>query len=283
MGRAMNEIHTATVSPRHHDGDRPRQHRLAIASIVAAASLALAACGGSTTSSTNAPTTSPAPAATAAPAATSSAADPADAAAGERNPGDLYGPYGVYERVNFPRGSTGTTVSDGVVRGTVNGYLFGASAGQTMTIELVSDNATFDLYGPDDRLLTGGRYALVDPLDLDGDYLVVVQSEFGNASFDLIAEITGPVGGDDEGAAEATSCPVGYTEFDGTYPLRICHKGEMVSVLQENLVALGYDIEVDGYFGEATRAALAEEFEDGVGEIRVPADMEALRVCDDDC
>ena len=59
-------------------------------------------------------------------------------------------------------------------------------------------------------------------------------------------------------------------------------KGEIVEVLQALLVDLGYDLDVDGFFGEATEAALAEEFDD-VGEITVPADMEALRTCDDDC
>lgn len=40
------------------------------------------------------------------------------------------------------------------------------------------------------------------------------------------ASTTAPA--DTEGAAEATSCPVGYIDFDGVYPLRICHKGATV-------------------------------------------------------
>jgi len=246
--------------------------------IVIAFGFVFAACGGSTSSS---PSAAPASADTA--TAPDPAVDQAATGAGtgsERNPGDTYGEYGVYERVNFPAGSNGTTVSDGVVRGTVNGYLVEASAGQVMTVEIVSENAVFDLYAPDDSALTGGRYALVDPLPSNGDYLVVVGSEFGNASFELIVEITTP--DPQDGAAEASACPAGYTEFNGQYPLRICHKGETVEILQELLVELGYDLDVDGFFGEATEAALAEEFGD-VGEITVPADMEALRTCDDDC
>lgn len=257
--------------------------------IVVAAGVVFGACGSDTTSSPTAPSA-------AAPAATDAAADvtaepPADSVAGDggsagsqRNPGGVYGPYGVYERVQFPPGSTGTTVSGGVVRGTVNGYLFGARSGQRMIVELKSDNAVLSLYAPDDTYLTGGsRSAWVDPLDMDGDYLVVVESEFGNASYELTAEITDSAGGDEEGANEATSCPAGYVDFDGNYPLRICHKGDTVELLQERLVALGYDIEVDGFFGEQTQTALADVFEDGVGEIRVAADLESLRDCDDDC
>jgi hypothetical protein len=248
-----------------------RQRTLAI---VIALGFVFAACGGSTSSSSSGASAS---------ADTATVTDQAAAGAdtgSERNPGDAYGEYGVYERVNFPAGSSGTTVSAGVVRGTVNGYLFAASAGQVMTVEIVSENAVFDLYAPDDSALTGGRYALVDPLPANGDYLIVVQSEFGNASFELIVEINTP--DPQDGAAEASACPAGYTEFDNQYPLRICHKGEIVEVLQALLVDLGYDLDVDGFFGEATEAALAEEFDD-VGEITVPADMEALRTCDDDC
>lgn len=257
--------------------------RNTLVQIVIVGGLVLGACASesSSTSSDASATTIEASSVAGSDAAAGSDATSGGDAGAERNPGDTYGPYGLYERVQFPSGSTGTTISDGVVRGTVNGYLFGASAGQRMSIELKSENAVFDLYAPDDSLLTGGRFAVVDPLDMDGDYLVVVQSEFGNASFDLIAEITWPA--DDEGAAEATSCPVGYEEFNGNYPLRICHKGETVSVLQELLVDLGYNIEVDGFFGESTQAALADAFDDGIGEISVPAEMEALRTCDGDC
>ncbi|WP_395154368.1 peptidoglycan-binding protein [Ilumatobacter sp.] len=269
-----------------------RFRRRAIVQIVVVGGLVLTACGTESSSTPVAPpattveassnasdeTAVPAPPAAVADPVSNPASDASAAPADERNPGNVYGPYGIYKRVQFPSGSTGTTVSDGVVRGTVNGYLFGASAGQRMSLELLSENAVFDLYAPDDRLLTGGRYAFVDPLEMDGEYLVVVQSEFGNASFDLIVEITWP--DNDEGAAEATSCPVGYVEFDGAYPLHICHKGETVTILQERLVSLGYDIAIDGYFGESTQNALAEVF-GGVGVIEVPSDLEAL--CGADC
>jgi hypothetical protein len=248
-----------------------------------------AACASGTSSGSSAPTPTPDSANVADPstqandgsAAGSDDANTTDASqSGERNPNDTYGEYGIYERVNFPAGSLGTTVSAGVVRGTVNGYLVRASAGQQMTVEITSENAVFDLYAPDDSLLTGGRYAFVDPLDADGDYLIVVQSEFGNASFDLAIQITAtgdPGGaGEQEGAAEASACPAGYTDFNGDFPLRLCHKGETVEVVQERLVALGYNLDVDGYFGASTEEAVADLFGDGVAEL-FPPDIESLR------
>lgn len=209
----------------------------------------------------------------------------------QRNPGDFYSQYGVYERVQFAPGTSGTTISGGIVRGEVNGYLFGASAGQRMTVDLASDNAIFDIFAPDDTLIDFGQSAIVDPLGMNGDYLVVVQSESGNASFTLSVQITSPAsntgasgqGADEEGAAEASPCPAGYQEWDGNYPLRICHKGPTVTTLQALLADLGYNIAVDGFFGESTRAALSAEFLGAPGEITNPVDFEALRTCDADC
>lgn len=80
---------------------------------------------------------------------------------------------------------------------------------------------------------------------------------------------------DSDGEAAATSCPEGYVEFDGVYPLRICHSGETVTLLQQGLVDLGYDIVVDGLFGAQTQAAVVDAL-GGVGEIATPADLEAL-------
>jgi hypothetical protein len=82
-----------------------------------------------------------------------------------------------------------------------------------------------------------------------------------------------PVG--TEAEAGATSCPDGYVEFDGVYPLRICDRGETVTQLQQALVDLGYDITVDGLFGPQTQEALIEAL-DGVGEIASQADLDAL-------
>ncbi len=109
----------------------------------------------------------------------------------QRNPGGTYSEFGVYERVEFPTGSTGTTVSAAVAPHTVNGYLVSASAGQTLHVELAAENAVFDLYAPDDTLIVSGATGPeVHELQMDGDYLVVVQSEFGGAAFDLLISVT---------------------------------------------------------------------------------------------
>ncbi len=107
----------------------------------------------------------------------------------ERNPGG-YAAYGIYTRVNFAQGSVGTTIEDAVVRGTVNGYLFAARAGQQMRLTLTSleDNAVVEVFGPDDDLLAQGTDAALE-LPADGDYLVVISSERGNATFELEIEI----------------------------------------------------------------------------------------------
>jgi peptidoglycan hydrolase-like protein with peptidoglycan-binding domain len=62
-------------------------------------------------------------------------------------------------------------------------------------------------------------------------------------------------------AAPATTapptCPT-YTENPGTYPVKLCQKGTVVQNVQVYLVRNGYDIEVDGYFGPNTLAAVRD-------------------------
>ena len=88
-----------------------------------------------------------------------------------------------------------TTVSGGVVTGTVNGYLIGASGGQQMAITLVSPNAVWELYAPDDTFLDfqlgvgPGDPGWILTLPSNGDYLLVISSNGGNASYDLTVEI----------------------------------------------------------------------------------------------
>lgn len=112
---------------------------------------------------------------------------PADGGnAAQRNPGGVYGDYGIYERVRFAPGTTGTTVSGGVVTGTVNGYLVGAAAGQSMELILTSDTGgLMDVYAPDDSTLATGTQFFSDELPATGDYLVVVTRTAGNATYDL--------------------------------------------------------------------------------------------------
>jgi len=190
---------------------------------------------------------------------------------GERNPGDAYSSYGVYERVNFPSGTTGTTISSAVVRGSVNGYLFGADAGQKFILNLVSPNASFDVYAPDDTVIArDSRYLSFAPLPAKGDYLVVVSSQFGNAGFELLTEITG--------ATAKPSVPAkceSYVEFNGDYPMRQCHKGAEVRAVQQKLKDAGYQLSVDGFFGPGTANVLQQKFVDGSAVLN-EADVKAL-------
>lgn len=84
-------------------------------------------------------------------------------------------------------------------------------------------------------------------------------------------------------ASPSALCPNGYqTVAAGTYPVRPCQKGEAVEVVQQLLRDLGYNISVDGFWGEGTAAALRAEFGENITEL-LPADIEALRNCDADC
>jgi len=62
---------------------------------------------------------------------------------------------------------------------------------------------------------------------------------------------------DPAGRAQATgrSCP-DYSEHPGTYPVKLCHSGQAVTGVQQQLVRHGYDVDVDGYFGPQTLAAI---------------------------
>ena len=50
-------------------------------------------------------------------------------------------------------------------------------------------------------------------------------------------------------------CPT-YTENPGTYPVKVCQRGLAVENVQRQLVRHGYDVDIDGYFGPQTRAAV---------------------------
>lgn len=163
--------------------------RIVPVALVLVAILAFAGCssGGETgesrtvTVNTASPPTAPS---TDAPA-------PADAGA-QRNPGNLLEntQYGLYERVSFPAGSSGTTISAATVRGTVNGYVLEARAGQVMTVSIASleSNAVFDVYAPDDTQVFGENDQIF-LLPADGDYLIVVSSTRGNSSYELNIDV----------------------------------------------------------------------------------------------
>ena len=53
------------------------------------------------------------------------------------------------------------------------------------------------------------------------------------------------------------SCPT-YVDNPGRYPVRLCQRGAAVVQVQAHLVRHGFDIDVDGYFGPATEAAVRD-------------------------
>jgi D-alanyl-D-alanine carboxypeptidase/Putative peptidoglycan binding domain len=57
------------------------------------------------------------------------------------------------------------------------------------------------------------------------------------------------------GPAAARRCAA-YTDNPGRYPVRRCQRGLAVEHVQQQLVRHGYDVEVDGYFGPLTLAAV---------------------------
>ena len=84
-------------------------------------------------------------------------------------------------------------------------------------------------------------------------------------------------------ASASALCPNGYEVVAlGTYSVKPCQQGETVEVVQALLQDLGYNIAVDGFWGEGTAAALRAEFGENVTELS-PADIEALRTCESDC
>jgi D-alanyl-D-alanine carboxypeptidase/Putative peptidoglycan binding domain len=67
----------------------------------------------------------------------------------------------------------------------------------------------------------------------------------------------------DQGPTAARRCTA-YTENPGRYPVRMCQRGLPVENVQRRLVGHGYDVEVDGYFGPLTLAAV-RTFQSGHG------------------
>lgn len=91
------------------------------------------------------------------------------------------------QRVQFDSGTSGTVISDSVVRAERAVYVLRAGAGQVMDLTLTSleDNAVMDVYGPAGDALATEIFAEVIPLFSDGDYQLVVGGTRGNATYDL--------------------------------------------------------------------------------------------------
>ncbi|PWW04568.1 hypothetical protein DFR52_1011267 [Hoeflea marina] len=98
--------------------------------------------------------------------------------------------------IRFEPGASSAVVNGGIARGEQAVYTIGASAGQTMSLDMqsIEDNAVFQIEAPDGTQLPGasdGDDARVwrGPLPLDGDYRIVVGSTRGGASYELTVGI----------------------------------------------------------------------------------------------
>ncbi len=112
---------------------------------------------------------------------------------------------------------------------------------------------TFDVAGEGDQQVAAGRVVVVDtaavaPAPLDAHCApgtVATLDRYGDpapAPPTTGTTVPGPV------------CP--SYEPNDRYPISLCDKGPAVTALQVALVAAGSDIDVDGYFGPATDAAV---------------------------
>lgn len=95
------------------------------------------------------------------------------------------------QRVQFPAGSTSTTVERGVVRAERDVLLLGAQGGQEMTLNISSleDNAAFDVVSPSGQIMVTESTSEQLLLPETGDYKVIVGSTRGNTTYQLYIEI----------------------------------------------------------------------------------------------
>lgn len=133
------------------------------------------------------------------------------------------GNAGVRKEVRFAKGTSGTVIEGGVIRGERDRYLLGAAKGQYLSIKIESpeDNAVVDIYSPGAQdadetdikgsLLPQGREVKSTTIQLpvSGQYMLVVGGTRGNAQYRLSVSVlnTGPepmsVAGSQGGAVPA--------------------------------------------------------------------------------
>ena len=95
------------------------------------------------------------------------------------------------QAVFFEAGTSGTTVSNAVVRGDRDVYTLTAQGGQQMVLSITAleDNAVFDVVAPSGLILetelTEGKLALPDT----GEYQIIVGGTRGNATYELAIAI----------------------------------------------------------------------------------------------
>ena len=94
-------------------------------------------------------------------------------------------------RVEFPRGTFGTTVHDHVNGGQLDRYLLWAAPGRTMTVTLDSSRnaARFSILAPNGDVLAGEQTSAAVSLPATGDYTVAIWSISGNPDYDVSFEI----------------------------------------------------------------------------------------------
>lgn len=94
---------------------------------------------------------------------------------------------GPVETVHFARGTTGTVLEGGVLRGEINTYILGAARGQTITVSIssVENNAYFDLVNPSGNLMQQEAQSAKMRLPANGNYRLLVGSSRGNATYKI--------------------------------------------------------------------------------------------------
>jgi len=100
------------------------------------------------------------------------------------------------KRISFDAGETSDTVSGSVLRGERAIYIVGAKSGQTMTVDIDSeeDNAVFQIKTPGGKFLDNAAdgddaTAWDGTLPATGDYKIIVGGTRGNASFHMTVSI----------------------------------------------------------------------------------------------
>ncbi len=97
----------------------------------------------------------------------------------------------VDREVRFDPGGTSATLDGAVIRGERDVYRVGARAGQRLDLDITSteDNAVFDVFDPDGRLVADETTAAEITLTATGDHLIVVGGTRGNATYRLTVSI----------------------------------------------------------------------------------------------
>lgn len=92
------------------------------------------------------------------------------------------------KRVRFAKGTSGTSIHDGIARGEYIDYFIGCGRGQTMRAQISSaeHNATFTIYYAESGTVLPDAEEVTEwegTLPSAGDYVIRVQSARGGSSF----------------------------------------------------------------------------------------------------